>query len=719
MKKNIIRCLLLILLAAAVCFTVSCSSGVDVTEADLVLNSFGIVWPAGFDETCVSGVGMSVTINAYDQNGAVFDWSGAVNIVTTNTDVSANPATVNLQNGTVQTTLRLISDTGEDLSTGIQITGGTITTDLGITIAVQVVLPLYNLTVTSDGYGTVVPSGTVQAAQGDPVTVTDTPDTGWVFMNWTVESGDATLGSASETTTTVTLTSGDATVMANHDPGPEINVRMGDTDIESGERVDFGYLLIGEERDITFTIENTGQMDLELTGDPAVSVSGAGDISVTAEPSSTITQGSETTFTLTIAPESNLSYEETVVVETNDDDEAEYTITVTGMGVQKLGGNENNSAQFGSAVHMSGDYLIVGAPNDDSFDVDEGVAYLYAWDGAVWNLQAELWASDGMAFDYFGCSVAVCDDYAVVGATFADRDEPLDNMGAVYVFDRDGVSWGDYVEEPDRFEESHKITDDNGATGDRFGEVVSLYGDRLAVGASCYDDTFDDMGSVYVYKLTEEVWSEEDQITLGSPAKSDKFGKSVSIWDNYLVAAAYIFKWSGENWEQQAKLYASDGDNNDNFGDAVSLEEDCCIIGEDIDDGDTGAAYAFFRDGTEWGDGDDLLEEDVKITADDGDEGDKFGYTVVLSGDYALVGAREDEDNAYLGGSVYVLGRDEGGTDSWGQVAKILAPDLDPSATEESRFGNAVAIGEEHFAVGAPTYDGGSNQEGAVYVFPY
>ena len=44
---------------------------------------------------------------------------------------------------------------------------------------------------------------------------------------------------------------------------------------------------------------------------------------------------------------------------------------------------------------------------------------------------------------------------------------------------------------------------------------------------------------------------------------------------------------------------------------------------------------------------------------------------------------------------------------------------VDSSAVTEARFGNAVAVGEEHFAVGAPTYDAVENQEGVVYVFPY
>jgi len=730
MKKNTISCLLLILLAAAACFTLSCSSGVDVTEADLVLDSFGIVWPAGFDETCVSGVGMTVTINAYDQNGAVFDWSGAVNIVTTNTDVSANPATVNLQNGTVQTTLRLISDTGEDLSTSLQITGGTITTDLGITIAVQVVLPLYNLTVSSDGHGTVSPSGTVQAAQGDPITVTDTPDTGWVFMSWTVESGDATLGSASEATTTVTLTSGDATVMANHDPGPEINLKMEDTNIESGGRVDFEYLLIGEEREITFTIENTGQMDLELTGDPAVSVTGSGDISVTAEPSSTITSGSETTFKLTIAPESNLEYEETVTILTNDDDEDEYTITVTGAGVQMLAETPDDSgANFGKSVHMNGDYLIVGAPDGDTGNADEGAAYVYAWDGEVWNLQAELWASDWGEFDNFGWSVAISEDYAVVGAKEADED-PVENpnTGAVYIYDWSEDAWGDAV--ADHFEETHRITADDADEDDDFGTAVGLYGNRIAVGASMDDDGESAAGSVYVYKLDEGEWVEEDKVTLDVPSMSNYFGKSVSLYDDYLIVgsydgtttyqgAAYIFKWDDEAWTQQAKLMADERADYDYFGDSVAIQGDCAFAGAPGHASAAGAAYAFFREGTEWGTGETELTEDVMITAEDGEANDKFGMSIAVRGDYALIGAFEDDDNEDLAGSVYVLGRDEGGTDNWGQITKILAPDLDPSFTEESRFGNAVSIGENHFAVGAFNYTVDTSQEGVVYVFPY
>jgi len=730
MKKNTISCLLLILLAAAACFTLSCSSGVDVTEADLVLDSFGIVWPAGFDETCVSGVGMSVTINAYDQNGAVFDWSGAVNIVTTNTDVTADPATINLQNGTVQTNLKLISDTGEDLSTSIQLTGGAITTDLGITVLVQVVLPLYNLTVESDGHGTVSPSGTVQVAQGVARDISDVSDTGWVFKNWTVESGDATLGSASRASTTVTLTSGDATVKANHEPGPEINIKVGDTDVESGGSVDFGYLLLGESSEIVFTIENTGEMDLEFTGDPTVSVTGSGDISVTTEPSSSVTPGAETTFTLTFAPELNLLYEETVTIETNDDDEEEYEITVTGGGVQRLAGNENNSAKFGSSIHISGDYLIAGAPNDDAAGADEGAAYVYAWDGAAWNRQAELWASDGAAGDAFGCSVAISEDWAVVGAKSADKvPETNQNTGAVYVFRREGVKWG--AGEGSPFTETQKIEENGGAAeDDYFGIAVALYLDRIAVGAQGDNAAGTNTGSVYVYKLDVDTWTEEDQITIVEPPDNDTFGRTVSLWGDYLVAgsydqasgnegAAYVYKRDESSWGQQAKLMAGDGAANEYFANAVSIHGDSVLVGSSQHESQTGSAYLFNRNGTDWGDGGDTSNEDVSITASDGESGDYFGSGVSIYGDLALVGAYQDDDNAYYAGAAYVLGRNEGGTENWGEIKKLIAPEPDAASTEESRFGNAVSIGESHFVVGAFNHDIGSNQEGAVYVFPY
>ena len=86
---------------------------------------------------------------------------------------------------------------------------------------------------------------------------------------------------------------------------------------------------------------------------------------------------------------------------------------------------------FGSSVAVSGDTTVVGARGDDDSGFNSGSAYVYRYDGSAWVEEAKLLASDGAAGDFFGYSVAVSGDTAVVGAWY-DDDSGSDS-GSAYV----------------------------------------------------------------------------------------------------------------------------------------------------------------------------------------------------------------------------------------------------------------------------------------------
>ena len=91
---------------------------------------------------------------------------------------------------------------------------------------------------------------------------------------------------------------------------------------------------------------------------------------------------------------------------------------------------------------------------------------------------------------------------------------------------------------------------------------------------------------------------------------------------------------------------------------------------------------------------DTALEEEAKLLASDGATGDYFGWSVALSGDYALVGAYKDDDNGSSSGSAYVFVRSGS---SWSQQAKLLASD----GAADDRFGYSVALSGDYALVGA------------------
>lgn len=98
-----------------------------------------------------------------------------------------------------------------------------------------------------------------------------------------------------------------------------------------------------------------------------------------------------------------------------------------------LEGLDTEDDALGTAVSISGDIALVGAPNADLDDSDigpigNGAAYIYTWLDGAWVQTAELVASDGAASDQFGSSVSLSGDWAVVGA------RSHGGKGAVYVF---------------------------------------------------------------------------------------------------------------------------------------------------------------------------------------------------------------------------------------------------------------------------------------------
>ena len=327
----------------------------------------------------------------------------------------------------------------------------------------------------------------------------------------------------------------------------------------------------------------------------------------------------------------------------------------------KLNANDGTAYdEFGWSVSVDGDTAVIGALNsDDDKGTESGSAYVFTRSNGTWSQQAKLNANDGAGHDWFGYSVSVDGDTAVIGAR-ADDDAGL-YSGSAYVFTRNDTIWTQQA----------KLTASDGSEGDCFGHSVSVDGDTVVIGAYDDDDKGSHTGSAYVFTRSGGTWSQQAKLNANVQWSYDFFGYSVSVdGDTAVIGAysatdkfwksgcAYVFTRSGTVWTQQDKLNASDGAGFDYFGISVSVDGDTAAIGAYYDDdavSQSGSAYVFTRSGNTW------TQQD-KLTASDGAGVDWFGYSVSVGGDTVVIGAPNDDDKGPNSGSAYVysLGSTDG-----------------------------------------------------------
>ncbi len=259
--------------------------------------------------------------------------------------------------------------------------------------------------------------------------------------------------------------------------------------------------------------------------------------------------------------------------------------------------NPYDNDEFGGAVSIYGDTVVVGSARSDTGGTNTGAVYVFTVSGTTWSQQEKLLASDAQSHDLFGYSVSIYGDTVIVGAY--KEDEGGSDAGAAYIFTRTGTDWS----------QQQKLKASDAATYDSFGNSVSIYGDIAIVGASFEDTVAGSAGAVYIFTRTGTTWTEKQKIQASDAQSADYFGHSVSIHGDTLIAgaygeddggsaagAAYLFTVSGTTWVQQQKLIASDAEAEDEFGWSVSIYGDTVIVGAHLEHpsaANAGSAYIF------------------------------------------------------------------------------------------------------------------------------
>ncbi len=366
--------------------------------------------------------------------------------------------------------------------------------------------------------------------------------------------------------------------------------------------------------------------------------------------------------------------------------------------------------EFGKAIAVDGNRVVVGAPKDDNANgSNAGAVYVYEYDGSAWQ-ETKLISGFSTAGDQWGSALSISGDRIAVGAY--NDDSLAIRAGSVSILEFDGTNWV----------ETEKILASDGDMNDWFGDAISLDGERLAIGAQRDEKTcFSDFaGSVYIYDYDGTDWNETVKLDPLAAGCNEIFGSDISLDGDRLAVgsysadygsglpnagAIYIFDYDGTDWNdtvlvpvtQQANAWV---------GWSIALDGDRVAAGALLQDNalaqSGGVVYVWDFDGADWNET--LIEPTLA------NEDQDFGWSVALHNDTLIVGARHDDDNGVESGAIYLFTHNAGG--SWNQQ-KVLAN----NGAGEDEFGSGVAIeGERVFASAAKRTNVNGNEAGELYI---
>lgn len=257
----------------------------------------------------------------------------------------------------------------------------------------------------------------------------------------------------------------------------------------------------------------------------------------------------------------------------------------------------SQSAWFGWAIDTDGDRLLIGAYASGPA---RGSAYFFHLEEGEWVLRDNVQASDAAAESYFGVDVAIEGDMAIVGS-WANATNGI-HSGAAYVFEFDGENWT----------ETAKLTQQNPAAGDRFGNALAMSGEYAIIAAPGDGDNGVNSGSARVFRLQAGTWTEVATLLASGGSANDQFGTSIAMDGDYAVIGTFRF--------ELASTVAS-------------------------------AAYVFERDGTTWTEVDRLVSGSGP--------GDYYAMSAAMDGNWLVLGAPRDSERATYAGAAFVYARSD------------------------------------------------------------
>jgi hypothetical protein len=317
--------------------------------------------------------------------------------------------------------------------------------------------------------------------------------------------------------------------------------------------------------------------------------------------------------------------------------------------------------------------------------------------------------------ELFGASVSLSTtlveaDRVLVGAPGC-YESTTSFVGRAVVLEKEGIYW--YWRIP------YQVTSQNLEFYDICGAAVKLYYDRALVGIPGHDGSaLSDIGNIATLRHDGESWSNEGyESPSTSLSESSHFGSAIDLWGSYGVVGApdtdvsfgeeamgkaFIYKDMGSYWEYSYELWTAAVGADDRFGTSVAIYSDWAMVGAPGDDdkgSNSGAVYVFKRDGTRW-------VKTQKLTMPYFHMEAAFGKSLAITAWWLAVGAPFSGG----GGAVYLFEKVD---NDWVFRYQVTAS----NRRSDYHFGRSLALWSSNLIVGCPdTYLYGVDA-GIVYSF--
>lgn len=277
--------------------------------------------------------------------------------------------------------------------------------------------------------------------------------------------------------------------------------------------------------------------------------------------------------------------------------------------IQKITPNDRSKDdKFGHKIAIFEDYAIISSiynskdTNGNPSSAYAGAVYVFKLDSNKWVEIQKITAYDRSVNDFFGFSLDLNKDYAIIGSIYHDLDTAGNNLmndaGATYI----------YKKNSGKFDFIQKITSDYRHANMQFGNSVSIDNDIIVVGAF-YENIpngLNGVGGAYIYKLVNGKFKNIKKIIPTNKGEYFQFGSSVKIEDKMIYVTAYretnilnsvthtlsgglyLYKsLDGQTWSNHQKLIASDLYSADLFGLDMDVSNKNILIGSPNSDKDS------------------------------------------------------------------------------------------------------------------------------------